>query len=164
MSEVFLTPLEIKLLESDYDSFSLSDKNTLIAFLANKEGLKYSDITDEYILDYHRQLKIDILSEKCDEIIVKGFVSANGHTYRTNRDDQLNMVAKNVQLLHDETILEVNWKTEDVGYVLHTRAEWLQVYNEGVVHKETNLYKYNTLKAQVASATTHAEILAVAWA
>jgi hypothetical protein len=164
MSNIFLTPLERKLLESSFDSFSLSDKNNLVALLANKEQLKYSDITDEYILNYHKQLKIDILSESCDEIIVGGFTATNGHHYRTNRDDQLNMVAKNVQLLHDETIVEVNWKTEDVGYVLHTRQEWLTVYNEGVAHKETNLYKYNTLKAQVESATTHAEILLVAWA
>lgn len=163
MSNIFLTPIEQKLLNEDYNNFSLQDKNSLIALLANKNGVKYSEITDDYILDYHKQLKTDILSETCDEVIVYGFTSINKHHYRTNRDDQLNMIAKNVQLLHDTTILSVDWKTEDAGYISHTRQEWLSVYNEGISFKEANLYKYNTLKIQVKNSTTHAEIIAVAW-
>ena len=159
----FLNTIEEKLIHEGYDSFSLQDKNALVMYLANKEGLIYSAITDEYILNYHKQLKIDILSETCDSIIVEGFTATNGHHYRTNRDDQINMIAKNVQLLHDTTISEIMWKTEDAGYIKHTREEWLQVYNEGVTFKEQNLYKYNALKLQVANATTDAEVLAVAW-
>jgi hypothetical protein len=161
MSEVFLTPLEKKLLDEGYSSFSLTDKNSLIAILANKVGVKYSDITDEYIFNYHKQLKIDILSDNCDEKIIAGFTSANGHKYRTNRDDQINMIGKMIQLMNNTSIVEVNWKTEDAGYVKHTREEWITVFNEGLAHKEQNLFHYNTLKAQVHSAQTDAEVVAV---
>ena len=164
MSEIFLTTLERKLIEEGYNSFSLSDKNGLVIQLADSKGIAYTQITEEVILNHHKELKINILSETCDNTITEGFIAENGHRYRTNRDDQLNMVAKNIQLLQNPSITEVHWKTEDAGYVLHTREEWLKVYSEGITHKETNLYKYNTLKIQVKNALSDDEVLAVAWA
>jgi hypothetical protein len=163
MAEVFLNSIEKKLLNEGYDSFTLQDKNNLITFIANKEQVTYSTITDEYVLDYHKKLKTDILSETCDELIVGGFTATNGNHYRTNRDDQLNFVAKNVQLLHNTSIQTIMWKTENKGYVEHTREEWLQVYDEALAHKETKLFKYNNLKFEVANAKTDAEVLAVSF-
>jgi hypothetical protein len=160
---IFNTPLEQKLVEVGFDKFSLPDKNMLISILANREELMYSQITDEYILNHHKQLKIDILSEKCEEAIITGFKSSNGHWYRTNRDDQINMIGQKDLLMADETVTIVPWKTEDTGYINHTREEWLQVYIEAFKHKKTQLLKYNTLKQQVLNATTHNEIVAIKW-
>lgn len=161
--QISLTMQERMLLTNGFKAMSLQEKNQLVSVIAGKEGKPYFEITEDYVLDYHKRLKIDILSEECDGAIVKGFTSSNGHHYRTNRDDQINMVAKNIQLLHDVTISEVKWKTEDAGYITHPRAEWLKVYSEGITHKETNLYKYNTLKIQISNATEEADILAVDW-
>jgi hypothetical protein len=160
---MLLTPIETKLLESGYDSFSLADKNLLISTLANREGVTYSAITDSYILDHHKNLKTDILSDECEELIVNGFTATNGHKYRTNRDDQMNMIGKRIQLMLKPEIIEVNWKTEDVGYLKLTRDEWIRMYDEAFAHKEATLFKYNTLKMQVQEATTDAEVLAVKW-
>lgn len=160
---IIMTVLEQRLVESGFNSFSLQEKNNLISLLANREGLVYSDITDEYILNHHKNLKISILSDICDETITNGFTASNGHKYRTNRDDQINMIGKKIQLQDDPTITTVMWKTEDAGYIAHTREEWLQVYKEAHQHKEQNLFKYNTLKQQVMNAATHEEIVAITW-
>jgi hypothetical protein len=164
MSTIFLQPLEQKLLDSGYDSFILQDKNNLISIIANKEGLKYSDITDNYILTYHKQLKTDILSNTCNDTIVAGFTSTNGNTYRLNRDDQINMLGQMEELKNDDTIATVKWKALNLGYVDHTRDDWIQkVFLEALNFKKTNLFKYDDLKTQVSNAQTDGDVLAVAW-
>jgi hypothetical protein len=158
----FLSQLEKKMIDNGFDSFSLKEKNDLVAILANREGVMYSEITPEYILNHHKQIKTDILSENCDETIVGGFTSTNGNKYRLNRDDQMNMIGKMIQLQHDPSIATVQWKTEGMGYVSHTKDEWInKVFLEALSFKEANLFKYNTLKAQVSNAMTDAEVLAV---
>jgi hypothetical protein len=158
-----LTTLEQKLIQEGYDAFSREEKNALIALLANRDGLLYSQVTDEYILEHHKKLKISILSEQCELSIVNGFEASNGHHYRTNRDDQINMIGQKDALMADPTITVVPWKTEDAGYINHTREEWLQVYKEAFEHKKSQLFKYNDLKQQVLNATTHEEIVAINW-
>src|SRR5437763_9836650 len=73
--------------------------------------------------------KIRELNNKCEAVIVAGFTSSNGHTYRTNRDDQVNMIGQKDDLA-DGTVTVIPWKTEDVGYINHTRDEWFTVYSE----------------------------------
>lgn len=158
-----LVPVERKLLTSGFDSLDTLEKNQLVSQIAKKEGKMYYEITEDYILEYHKNLKIDVLRQICNDKIINGFTASNGHTYRTNRDDQLNMIGQKVELMADESITTVSWKTEDAGYIDHTREEWLQVYKEGYEHKETNLLKYNTLKQQVRDAKTHDEVLAISW-
>lgn len=161
---VFFKDVEKKLIEEGFDQFTLHEKNALIAILAERDNKMYSEITNEYILNYHKKIKGDMLSELCDESIVNGFVSTNGHTYRTNRDDQSNMIGKMVHLMYDSTITHVQWKTEDASYINHTRQEWIdKVFIEGLSHKEATLYKYNTKKYQVATALTDAAVVAVGW-
>jgi hypothetical protein len=160
---IFNTPIEQKLVQSGFNSLSTEEKNTLVAVLASKAGLLYYQIDDEYILNYHKQLKIELLSEQCEETIINGFTASNGHHYRLNRDDQINMIGQKDELMEDPTITTVPWKTEDAGYIEHTREEWLQVYREAFAFKKQNLFKYKDLKQQVLDAATHEEILAVSW-
>lgn len=159
----FLTPLENKLVTDGFDAFLLSEKNSLIAILANKDGKMYSEITPDYVLNRHKEIKTDIFSENCEDDIIAGFTSSNGHTYRTNRDDQMNMIGQKDELASDTTITTVSWRTEDAGYIDHTRDEWLIVYSEAFNHKKTTLAKYNTLKVQLTAATTDAAVLAITW-
>lgn len=160
----FLTHIEKKLVESGYSSLTLQEQNALAQLLANRDKLKYTDITEDYILNYHKKVKTEILSEKCDETILKGFVSTNGDTYRTNRDDQLNMIGKMVEAIHDNSVTQILWKTENRGYRMHTLDEWInQVFLEGIRHKENTLYRYDMLKQKLHQAETEEEILAVEW-
>jgi hypothetical protein len=158
-----LTNLENKLITTGYDSFDNIDKNMLIQELSRKFGKVLNEITEEYILDYHKQIKLSAVNKKCEEVIVKGFTSSNGHTYRTNRDDQINMIGQKDAISDNSTITTVDWKTEDSGYITHSREEWMNVYTEAFTHKKTQLMKYNSLKESIANATTHDEIIAIVW-
>ena len=159
-----LTQLEKKLLESGLVSMPMEEKNDLVTIIAKKMGLSYFEVDENYILDYHKNLKAEEYSVLSDETIVGGFTSTNGHIYRTNRDDQMNMIGKALQLTLDSTLTTVNWKTEDAGYISLDRDAWIEeVFKEGLAHKERTLYKYNTLKYQVALAKTEVELLAIKW-
>jgi hypothetical protein len=115
-------------------------------------------------LEEYKSFKIERLSNKCKEAIYEGFTSpSNGHHYRTNADDQLNFLGKFNQLISDETITTVMWKTEDVGYIEHSRSDWLTIYNEALTAKEQKLFKYDQLKDQVNACTTKEEVEAVVW-
>ena len=159
-----LTTLENKLVTEGYTAFTVEEKNLFIQYLARNAIKPITDITEDYILTYHKQVKTYLMNQSCEADIINGFTSSNGHVYRTNRDDQVNMIGQKDELMEDTTITDVPWKTEDAGYVVHTRDEWLtQVYKEAFSSKKSKLFKYNSLKGQINAATSHDEILAVVW-
>ncbi|KEK23944.1 DUF4376 domain-containing protein [Bacillus gaemokensis] len=162
---IFDSQIEKLLVDIGFDRMTMEQKNELITTLAKREGAVLSQITEEYILGHHKKLKSDMLSEKCDEVIVTGFKSTNGHIYRMKLDDQVNFYGQALELLFfDKESQTVQWKTEDVDYTEHTRDEWLnQVYREAFKHKRTQLFKYSLLKRKIADAKTHTEIVAVDW-
>jgi hypothetical protein len=159
----FNSYLEKRLTEIDFNNFSVSEKNVLVSELANKEKVMFSEITPDYILNHHKQLKVKVLNEKCEAAIETGFVSSNGHSYRTNRDDQINMIGQKDELINDSSIETVMWKTEDADYVQHTKEEWMTVYQEAFGHKKAQLFKYNELKRKIMAAASHGEVLANIW-
>ncbi|AYP68265.1 tail fiber protein [Bacillus phage vB_BcoS-136] len=160
---IILSELEDKLIKEGIANFSTQEKNRLIATIASKDSKSYNEVSDEYLLEFHKKIKTHILSDTCDELIVGGFKSTNGNIYRTNRDDQLNFIGKMIQLMNDESIDKVMWKTENQGYVEHAREEWIDVFKEGLAHKEQTLFRYNTLKHLVKEAETDEEVVLVEW-
>lgn len=158
-----LTRLEKKLIEEGISAFTLEEKNMFIQYIARRNALPVNQITDEYILEYHKQMKREEFSKKCQTNIRKGFVSSNGHTYRTDYDDQINFMGKMIYLLADPTITTIMWETEDEGCLEHTRDEWIIVFKEGIEHKERNIFKYNSLLTDLDNAETHEEIIKITW-
>lgn len=159
-----LTAIEKRLLEVGFDALTTSEKNQLISALANASGKMYYEITQDDIINHHKTLKLELLDDASRTEILKGFTSSNGHIYRTNGDDRENMIGKAVQLILQPEIVLVKWKTEDIGYMDHTREEWINnVFLEGLNFKETVLFKYNTLRIQIENATLDSEVLAVKW-
>jgi hypothetical protein len=159
----FNSYLEKMLIENGYDRFSLAEKNALITELANRNKLSFLEVNEEYILNHHKTLKIEMFKEICETDIEKGFTATNGHFYRTNRDDQINMIGQKDLLNSMPTIESVMWKTEDAGYIEHTKAEWLDIYTQAFMHKQETLFKYDSLKKNIMLATTHAEIMSMTW-
>ncbi|CAF1775466.1 hypothetical protein [Bacillus subtilis] len=157
-----ITRIEQQMLDEGISSFTQYDMNTLIVRIADKLGKLPYEITEDVILQHHKNLKNDLLSEACEEEIIKGFTASNGHAYRTNRDDQVNMIGQKDILDDTNTDEPIKWKTEDAGWIDHTKDEWLQVYKEAFNFKKSTLLKYATLKDQVNNATTHDEILKIA--
>ncbi|CAI6330587.1 DUF4376 domain-containing protein [Bacillus subtilis] len=157
-----ITRIEQQMLDEGISSFTQYDMNTLIVRIADKLGKLPYEITEDVILQHHKNLKNDLLSEACEEEIIKGFTASNGHAYRTNRDDQVNMIGQKDILDDTNTDEPIKWKTEDAGWIDHTKDEWLQVYKEAFDFKKSTLLKYATLKDRVNNATTHDEILKIA--
>lgn len=160
-----LTTEEEMLLENGFDELGLYAKNRILIMVAEKTGRgdAYNDLTHEDVLKYHKELKIRVFKSQCEEDIEKGFTASNGHFYRTNRDDQINMIGQKDALDSNPNITTILWKTEDVGYIEHTREEWLNVYREAFKHKQDTLFKYNDLKLRVINATTNTEVTAIKW-
>ncbi|UPI12850.1 hypothetical protein [Bacillus phage SBSphiJ5] len=163
MDMPILSSLEKKVLEVGYDGLSLSEKNDYIRLVASRKQKLINQVTDQDLLDYHKEFKIYVFQVTCDTEIAKGFTASNGHTYRTNREDQTNMLATKIQLSEDPTITEVYWLTQDVGYLMHTREEWLKVYNEAFEHKKNLVYKNGELRRMIENASTDAEVVAIKW-
>lgn len=164
MSEpMALDVFDKKLLEVGFDNMSLYDKNQLLVNIGAKQNVDYNKLTEEDILEYHKKLKRNELSNYCNDEVVNGFTATNGDDYRLNRDDQINFLGKMIQIMNDSTISIIQWKTENQGYREHTREEWIKVFNEGLIHKEATLFKYNSLVNSLENAETHDEIVEVSW-
>lgn len=122
-----------------------------------------SDPSEEDVLNYCKEVKVRYFNDLCEIKIVEGFEAFNGHFYRTNRDDQTNMIGQKDLLSENPSIELVYWKTEDVGYTAHSREEWLQVYQEAFAHKQGNLFKYDAIKRKCIEAKTHEELENIVW-
>lgn len=152
------------LMSIGYNKMTKDDKNRLVNYIAQKEGALLTEITEEYIFNMVKKIRINELSEICQDTILKGFKSPNGHTYRTNRDDQINMIGQKSLLELDQSIETVQWKTEDVGYLVHHREEWIKdVYMFGMKFKAEQLFKYDHLKRKILEASNEGEVLIITW-
>lgn len=159
-----LTIYEQEMILFGYDKMSVDYQNKLATHVAKKLGLSWMSLRPEHVLQYHKDLKTSMMNEFYEIDIAKGFTATNGHTYRTNTDDQINFLGKMLLLYLKPDITEVNWKPEDLGeYLVHTRDEWLQVASEGFAHKEQQLMKYNEKATAIKTATTHEEVVKVSW-
>ncbi|MEK1828986.1 hypothetical protein AAAC51_07505 [Priestia megaterium] len=135
----------------------------MVAELAQKFNLAYTDITEGYIFTYHKKLKKELMSKVCSNAILTGYKSSNGHTYRTNQDDQLNMIAQKEYINSHPELETVKWKTQDAGYVEHPVEEWVKLYYEGFDYKMGILFKYEKIKKMIELAQNDFELTAIDW-
>lgn len=165
MSEVITNYYDKKILREGVEALSLFEKNEFIMYLANKHQKPVNEITEDFILDYHKKLKINDFSIRCEDDILEGFTSpTTGHTYHTGRDDQFNMFAKYIMTKDDPTVTEILWKAEDVGeQIPHTKEEFIEVVMEGFRHVERTLLKLDNLRKKIRKCTTDAELVAITW-
>lgn len=145
--------------------FELDTTGSVLGKVVITEGVDYGErvFVDSPPLSYFQDLKKAELNRQCEEAIVQGFTASNGHVYRTNRDDQTNMIGQKDELMSKTSITTVPWKTEDAGYIVHTREEWLTVYAEAFAHKKNQLFKYDTLKGEVYKCERKEEVDIIKW-
>jgi hypothetical protein len=147
----------------------------LVDFVVRDEGkgqyiyewnLPYPQPTIEELanaqLTYLKRVKKEDINARCQQTILGGFTASNGHSYAFDFKDQDNFTQQMLFLVHDPTITEIPWNTNE-GVVVHTRDEFLQVCQDANAHKTGNFKKYWTLLAQLESATTEDEINAIGW-
>jgi hypothetical protein len=161
--------------ERNRDTFGVSELSfgehaeqlaTASGYRVNPETKELEFIYEEDLskLEGFKEMKINNLNRQCEKAIEEGFTSTvNGHIYRTNRDDQINFMGQKDELTSDAIIETVMWKTEDAGYLSHTREEWLEIYFEALANKKVQLFKYNTLKGQVLAAASKKAVDLISW-
>ncbi|WP_457770704.1 DUF4376 domain-containing protein [Priestia megaterium] len=153
------------IIEQGYNALSAYQMEVVEEHVSDSDGaIRILETEEDEILEYVKSIKIAFFKKTCEEQIELGFTSSNGHFYRTNRDDQVNMIGQKDSLVDDPSITYVDWKTEDVGYIRHTKEQWMQVYNEAFAHKKEQLFKYEALKQRVMAATNQDEVALVKWA
>ena len=137
--------------------------NRTVEFYMSTLGMTSEQVDATFLLGKLKELKIEELRLLCDSSIESGFTATNGHFYRMNRDDQLNMIGQKDFLYDNPEESIVYWKTEDSGYVSHTREEWMSIYSQGFLDKKKKLFKYDRLRTKVRSATTSDEVVSIFW-
>ena len=108
-------------------------------------------------LQQAQQAKILALNSYCNQLIQSGFPSsATGvsHQYKFDMEYQGNMSQDGTMLALDPTIDSVPWPTINAGVVPHTRDQFIQLCKDAKTWKDTNVYHYFALKAQVLAVTT----------
>lgn len=146
-----------------YDSLDDSDKSDLVILVALEKKVQVIDVDKAYLFEYLKEVVKEKFKNMCDYKIESDFVASNGHNYRLNTNDQINMIGQKAELDSDTTIVELFWKTEDSGFVKHTREEWLNMYLEAHEYKKSCIYRYNTLKGLIDNVTTNEELTKLEW-
>lgn len=161
----FNNQAEQALLATGYDKLSINDKNSLYVIIASKNNMAFSDITPDYILKYHQQLKVAYLEQQRDLAIHAGFTSTDTHTYSTRPDDQTNMLGQMIKILRDNTITSVSWVQADTNVLAtYTVDDWkANVFDQAFSFKDTQMLKCNDLIVKVLAATTHDDLVAITW-
>lgn len=108
------------------------------------------------------------INKACRLEIISGFESSalgSPHQYPFKEEDQSNLTA--TFLLANQQGVSKPFKCWDSSgvseYRMHTFAQIVQVGADAETHKMAALVKANTLKAQIAAATTAAEVEAIVW-
>lgn len=165
MGKLITCHYDNQMLLRGFDNLTTVEKNGLILDLAESRDIPVTDIDKEYLLQHHKDLKIQQFSNICEDEILNGFISqTNGNKYRTNRDDQLNLIGKFLSVDRMPDLETVMWKAENLGaQVPHTREEFIAIYDEAFLHKEKKLYKLHLLREQVKACKTDAEVHQLTW-
>lgn len=128
--------------------------------------------TSAQLLAQAQQAQLAIVGAACASAITGGFQSSalgKAYTYPSQQTDQANLNANVVSSLLPG--LPANWTTMQLccdengkwGYVPHTAAQIQQVGADGKAAILGCLTKHAELKAQIAAATTVAEVQAINW-
>ncbi len=132
---------------------------------------KYNEIKDkdETTLEQLQQAKISVLKMSCAADIYAGFTSnltdENGTNLEVGFDvnDQSNFTQQKVEFLADDTLTDVSWGTKNVGEVVLTRDEFMQLTDETANHKWSKINRYRDLRDQVNAATDKETVKNINW-
>lgn len=148
----------------NYDLMDVAGKDYACSLVAQERGMRVREVTDEDVLQYHKDLLKGIFNNNCDNEIEIGFRShVNNHHYRTNRDDQINFIGQYLLLKDVSQIQQIFWKTEDAEQVPITRDEFFSIYREALMHKNNIIQKYWYKKIEVDACVTHEQVRNVTW-
>jgi hypothetical protein len=116
-------------------------------------------------LNESKAAKIAELSRQCNATILAGFESnalGTPHFYDFDYEAQTNLGGMLNAITAGIVTESFSWKASGVP-TLHTPTQFKSLFGAGLAHKNEQITKYWTLKAQVNSATTKEDVDAVVW-
>lgn len=121
-----------------------------------------TEITEQDIVSFFREIELSRLSEECQQLIYKGFVSqTTGHMYGFDKEDQANFNQQATIFLLDSTETEIDWKTLDAGVVVHSRDNFIAICKESKKHKVNTIKNYWAVKGKVLAYTKYEEVVGI---
>lgn len=167
VKEVYAESIEVAepfivISSSVWQQFSIIPKEKLIV---EADGIK---VENNYLIEKGKASKIKEINIACGNEIESGFISnalGTEYTYQSEQIDQLNLIGLVASGTDDYFKAGVTDVDGNItwNYELHTIGQLKQVLEDGKAHKQTLLQKANTLKAQVNTATTQADLDAIVW-
>ena len=152
------------LLNNNYDDLESNVLEEIKEHISEFYSIPLEQLVEDDILAYHKLAMIKRLERRCQQEVLEGFSSTTtGHIYRTNTDDQINILGKIVELMLKTELLNVQWKTEDSGVIDHTRETFFNVLYESIQHKEDKIVHLWQKKYEVGLCTGHDEINLIEW-
>ena len=127
---------------------------------------------DSQALENAKSEKTNEINLLCKNEIISGFTSSalgNKHYYQSDELDQLNLigvVAGNTDDMFKCGVEDADFANNSIinwSYKMHTVLQLQRVLADGKAVKSTLLQRANTLKEQVASATTVEDVKAIVW-
>jgi len=104
------------------------------------------------------------LKHFCDLGIASGFRSSStGYLMGFTESDQKNITNQVIVFLANPNAVDCQWKTEDQGVKLLTKAQFMNLLPEGEGHMRANVGKLWMLNSQVNAATTKEAVTAINW-
>jgi len=122
-------------------------------------------INNPITLDDYKQNKIYELNTACKNDVLNGFNSnCNGedHQYKFNLEYQANMNQKATMFLFTN-ITETKWPTRDIGVIILSKDQFIQLCIDAETVKESKIYRYFTIKSQVEVSTTIEDVNTFIW-
>lgn len=118
------------------------------------------------MLDYFKTQKKSELQAQRDTAVYSGFTSSalgTSHQYLSDPTSMAYYMATMLRFTNDPTFSSINWWTIDAGYLAHTKAQFIQLFNDAHqfgLDQDEQLAKLN---ADVDAAKTPDAINAITW-
>lgn len=129
-------------------------------------NININPIINPATLDSLKSQKKAQLGASFDATMAGGFTSSAlgvAHTYPSDLQAMIFFNATMNRFNNDSTFTSVDQKTLDAGYLTHTKAQFIQVFNDGHAFGVMQDTKLANLKAQADAATTVSAVNAITW-
>lgn len=151
-----------------FTDFKVMEQNgvQIITEWNNSNPQPTQDQIDSAWFEIYKKYKKDYLDGQCDLATMGGFTSnalGTVHTYPSDFQAMVYFTATLNRFTNDPAFTSANQKTIDSGYLPHTKAQFVQVFNDGHQYGEDQITKLNKLKADVDVATTTGQVDEIKW-
>lgn len=123
-----------------------------------------SVVTPAQLLAEAQAAQITMIEAGLASPLSGGFTSkTTGHTYPTDAAAQSNFTGAVTVFTTNPAKVTVPVQTLDAGWIVHTKADFFAMYNDGDAWKEAQYTQLQILIGQVQAATTVAAVQAITW-